>query len=143
MADQKTLPMKTLTSFTTNNTFFATPVTALLTIVFVLSATSAEAKVERPGPKSDSIVVKKMQVSKKCTIRIYPNATHEVLFFSVTGGESKVYDLFIFDMDGKLVKRTQVRNRETTILKSFGKGSYFFEVFSNDERIENGNMIIN
>ena len=135
--------MKTHTSFKTNNAFFSTPVTALLTIVFVLSAISAEANAARPAPASDSIIVTKMQVSKKCTIRIYPNATHEVLFFSVSGGETKVYDLFIFDMDGKLVRRTQVRNRETTILKSFAKGSYFFEVFTNDERIENGNMIIN
>jgi len=46
-------------------------------------------------------------------------------------------------MDGKLVKRIQVRNRETTLLKTFQKGSYMFEVFSNDERIENGSMLIN
>ena len=138
--------MKTRTSFKTNSITFLTPVTALMSMVFALSATNVEANATRLAPVSyhaDSIIVKKMQVSKKCTIRIYPNATHEVLFFSVNGGESKVYDLFIFDMDGKLVKRTQVRNRETTLLKSLAKGSYFFEVFSNDERIENGNMIIN
>ena len=82
-------------------------------------------------------------MSKKYKIRIYPNATHEVLFFSANGEEGKIYELFVFDMDGKLVKRIQVRNRETTLLKTFQKGSYMFEVFSNDERIENGSMLIN
>ena len=136
--------MKNLTSF--KNYIFSTPVKMTLMVVFQLSLSSAQANVISFAPvsnKADSIIVTKTQVSKKCTIRIYPNATHEVLFFSVNGGEKKVYDLFIFNMDGKLVSRTQVRNRETTLLKSFAKGSYFFEVFSNDERIENGNMTIN
>ena len=136
--------MKTFTSF--KNYIFSTPVKLMLMVAFQLSLSSAQANVLSFAPlstKADSIIVTKTQVSKKCTIRIYPNATHEVLFFSVNGGEQKVYDLFIFNMDGKLVSRTQVRNRETTLLKSFAKGSYFFEVFSNDERIENGSMTIN
>jgi hypothetical protein len=122
------------------------PALLLLMIVSVLTMSSTEANSISCGPlgkEGDSIVITKSQVSKKCTIRIYPNATHEVLFFSVNGTEGKLYDLFIFDMEGKLMKRTQVHNRETTILKSFQKGNYFFEVFSNDERIENGNMTIN
>ena len=136
--------MKTLTSFT--NYIFSTPVKLMLLVVLQLSFSAAQANIISSSPvsnKADSIIVTKTQVSKKCTIRIYPNATHEVLFFSVNGGEQKLYDLFIFDMDGKLVSRTQVRNRETTLFKSFAKGNYFFEVFSNDERIENGNMTIN
>ena len=122
------------------------PALLVLMIVSVLSISSAEAHSISCGPlgkQGDSIIVTKSQVSKNASIRIYPNATHEVLFFSVNGTEGKLYDLFIFDMEGKLLKRTQVHNRETTILKSFQKGSYFFEVFSNDERIENGNMTIN
>jgi hypothetical protein len=136
--------MKTPTSF--KNYIISTPVKVMLMVVLQLGLSSAQANVISFAPvsnKADSIIVTKTQVSKKCTIRIYPNATHEVLFFSVNGGEQKVYDLFIFDMDGKLMSRTQVRNRETTLLKSFPKGSYFFEVFSNDERIENGSMTIN
>ena len=136
--------MKTLTSFT--NYIFSTLVKLMLLVVLQLSFSATQANIISSSPvsnKADSIIVTKTQVSKKCTIRIYPNATHEVLFFSVNGGEQKLYDLFIFDMDGKLVSRTQVRNRETTLLKSFAKGNYFFEVFSNDERIENGNMTIN
>ena len=137
--------MKTTMSPRRMKLYAAFPVVLLMMIVTVLSISSSEANYISCAPlkQADSIIVKKSQVSKKCTFRIYPNATHEVLFFSVTGGEGKVFDLFIFDMDGKLMKRTQVRNRETTLLKTFPKGSYFFEVFSNDERIENGNMYIN
>jgi hypothetical protein len=139
--------MKTPKPAGINKLLLAMPLLLITMIVFVLSISTTEANevisCAPEGKTTDSIIVKKMFVTKKCTIRIYPNATHEVLFFSVNGNEGKVYDLFIFDMDGKLVKRTQVRNRETTLLKTFQKGSYFFEVFSNDERIENGNMIIN
>jgi len=114
-------------------------------LVLLLNVQSIKAEI--PGSftstHKDSVIVTKSQVSKKYKIRIYPNATHEVLFFSANGEEGKIYELFVFDMDGKLVKRIQVRNRETTLLKTFQKGSYMFEVFSNDERIENGSMLIN
>ena len=86
----------------------------------------------------DSILVKIAQSSKQHKIRLYPNVTQEVLFFTADGEEGKVYQLFVFNMDGKLSKQTQVRNRETTLLSRFEKGNYLFEVFSNDDRIENG-----
>lgn len=137
--------MKAFRSVKNLKLYVTFPAIVLLMIISVVSMSNTEANTISCAPSSaagDSIIVTKSQVNKKYTIRIYPNATHEVLFFSVNGVDGKIYDLFIFDMDGKLMKRTQVHNRETTILKSFQKGSYFFEVFSNDERIENGNMTI-
>jgi len=90
----------------------------------------------------DTILVQKAQVSKKNKIKLYPNASHEVLFFSAAGEEGKVYQLFLFDLDGKLVKQVNIRNRQTTVLNRIAKGSYLFEVFSDDERIENGQVIV-
>lgn len=58
------------------------------------------------------------------------------------GELGKLYQLFIFDMDGKLVRQTQVRNRETALLTAFGKGNYVIEILSNDERIENGSIVV-
>jgi hypothetical protein len=75
-------------------------------------------------------------------IRLYPNVTNEVLFFTADGQEGKVYQLFVFNMDGKVAKQTQVRNRETTLLSKFDKGNYLFEVFSNDDKIENGTIAV-
>lgn len=90
----------------------------------------------------DSILVNKLLTSKKYKIKIYPGATHEVLFFNATGEEGKVYQFFLFDMEGNMVKQTQIRNKQTTILTNFNKGCYTFEVFSDDEHIENGTLTI-
>ena len=93
-------------------------------------------------PYRDSIVVNKLLVSKKYRIKIYPGATQESLFFNVNGDEGKVYQFFLFDQEGNLVKQTQIRNKQTTIITNFNKGCYTFEVFSDDEHIENGTLTI-
>jgi hypothetical protein len=90
----------------------------------------------------DSIVISKLLTSKKYKIKIYPGASQEVLFFTASGEEGKVYQFFMFDIDGNLVKQTQIRNKQTTIITNFNKGCYTFEVFSDDEHIENGTLTI-
>lgn len=86
----------------------------------------------------DSITIKKNSCSSKYKINIYPNASHKVLFFSASGAEGRVYQLLLFNCDGRLIKQSQVRNRETTVLSQLEKGSYQFSVMSNDEKIEDG-----
>jgi hypothetical protein len=116
----------------------------LIRIVFPLVFTfSIHPLLARPceDPK-DTIVINKTQGSNKHKIKLYPNATHEVLFFTANGEENKIYQLFIFDVDGKLVKQAAVRNRQTGFLAKLNKGNYVYEVFSNDERIENGKVVV-
>lgn len=120
----------------------------LLSAVLFLMATGSQATVTwppapgKPTSGRDTILVHKSQVSKKNKIRLYPNDSHQVLFFSASGESGKVFQLFLFDVDGKLVKQVNVRNKQTTIVNRMSKGSYLFEVFSDDERIENGQVII-
>src|SRR6185437_7028204 len=85
-----------------------------------------------------SIQISKSQTSKKHKIKLYPDARQQVLFFSANGEEGKVYQLFLFDMDGRLVSQTRIRSRETTVLTNISEGNFLFEVFTDDERIENG-----
>lgn len=94
------------------------------------------------SPIQDTIVINKNQANKKYKVRLYPNATHEVLFFTAAGEDDKIYQLFLFDMESNLIKQTMVRNRQTSFLSRFSKGEYLYEVFSNDERIENGSVSI-
>jgi hypothetical protein len=89
-----------------------------------------------------SIQVNKSQSSKKHKIRLYPDARQQVLFFSVNGEDGKVYQLYLFDMDGRLVNQTRIRNRETTVLTNISEGNFLFEVFTDDERIENGSLTV-
>ena len=90
----------------------------------------------------DTILISKAQTNKKYKVRMYPNAQHTVLFFSASGQPGKVYQLYLFDLDGRLTKQTHIRNKETTVLTNIVKGHYTFEVFSDDERIENGVLTI-
>lgn len=119
-------------------------VSILLAVAVLLTAT--QSSFGCPLPVSfyahDTVTVQKQTTSKKERIRIYPNAAHDVLFFSVRGIEGKAYQLFLFDVDGKLVKQANIKNKQTTVLENIEKGNYLFEVFSNDKRIENGQVTI-
>ena len=100
---------------------------------------------QNPNPGSDtihSIQVSKSQSSKKHKIRLYPDARQQVLFFSANGEDGKVYQLFLFDMDGRLVSQTHIRNKETTVLTNISEGNFLFEVFTDDERIEDGQLTV-
>ncbi len=110
-----------------------------MTILLFIHHSSLQAQA---AISTNSIVVQKKLSSKKYKIKLFPGASQEVLFFNAAGDAGKVYQLYLFDLEGKLVKQTQIRNRETTMLTNFSKGDYTFEVFSDDERIENGVVAI-
>ena len=126
-------------------------VTALLLALSVQC--SAFAATTTPGGRSSStlnsgsdtihsIQVSKAQTSKKNKIRLYPDARQQVLFFSANGEDGRVYQLYLFDMDGRLVSQAHIRNKETTVLTTISEGNYLFEVFTDDERIENGQLTV-
>jgi len=109
---------------------------------FILVQSPVKANPLAARQYADSIVVNKLLTSKKYKIKIYPGARQEVLFFNASGEDGKVYQFFIFDVEGNLVKQTQIRNKQTTMITNFNKGCYTFEVFSDDEHIENGTLTI-
>lgn len=90
----------------------------------------------------DSIFIVKQSVSKAHKILLYPDANQKVVFFSVKGKEGKDYQLFVFDLAGNLIKQTEIRNKQTTVIKEFDKGIYLFDVFSDDTKIGNGQMTV-
>jgi hypothetical protein len=104
--------------------------------------TSAHILSSRGSDTIHSIQINKGQSSKKHKIKLYPDARQQVLFFSATGDEGKVYQLYLFDMDGRLVSQTRIRSRETTVLTNISEGNFLFEVFTDDERIENGQLTV-
>lgn len=122
------------------HTLFITVTTLLVNSMFTPLSSFAASHHTLHG--NDTIEVQKQQLSKKHKITLYPDAAHEVLFFSASGENGKVYQLFMFDMDGKLVKQVNIKNRQTTILNQIDKGNYLFEVFSDDQRIGNGQVIV-
>lgn len=110
---------------------------AALVIVMFFSVSNASASLN-----TDTIFIQKNSVVKSHRINLYPDANQKVVFFSVRGEEGEVYQLYVFDIDGKLVKQAESRNKETIVIKGIKKGSYLFEVFSDDKRIGNGQIAI-
>lgn len=125
----------------------AMSILAVTALMFVVSQSAANAcpAINTHSP-ADTILVQKQTTSKKYKIKLYPNANHEVLFFSASGAanraDGKVYQLYLFDVEGNLVKQANIRNKQTTVLNNIEKGRYVFEVFSDDERIENGQLFV-
>ena len=111
-------------------------ISALLIVMF-FSANSVSASVN-----SDTIYIQKNSVVKSHRINLYPDANQQVVFFSVRGEEGQAYQLYVFDIDGRLVRQAETRNRQTILVKGIKKGSYSFEVFSDDKRIGNGQISI-
>lgn len=132
------------TGETVGKRFYIRNIPVLLTIVLLLTGahTSIGCPLPVPTYSIDTILVQKQVTSKKHRIKLYPNAEQDVLFFSVRGSEGKVYQLFLFDVAGNLIKQANVKGRQTTVIDNIEKGNYLFEVFSDDERIENGQVII-
>ena len=120
------------------------PVLYILLALFLLMLlhVPVSSNASQQGQYKDSIVVNKLLVSKKYKIKIYTGAGQEAIFFNASGEEGKVYQFFLFDLEGRLVKQTQIRNKQTTMITNFNKGCYTFEVFSDDEHIENGTLTI-
>jgi hypothetical protein len=120
---------------------------ALSVLLIVLITTPSWARYKNGNPacqenKVDSILIFKKALSKSYKISLYADASQQVIFFSVHGIPGKVYQLYLFDLDGKLVKQCEIRNKQTTHIKEIEKGVYLFDVFSDDDRIGNGQLTV-
>lgn len=117
-------------------------VVKITTLFLMLCVCVATRTVANHTPAADTIYVQKTIVKKSYRISVYPDANQKVVFFSVRGSEGKVYQLYVFDIEGKLVKHAETRNKQTIVLKNIDKGVYHFEVLSDDVRIGNGQIAV-
>ncbi len=116
------------------------PLLLLLTQALRLMAGSTVDGFNNPPKRADSIYIYKQVLNKAYKIALFPDAAQQVVFFSVIGMEGKIYQLSVFDMEGRLVKQSEIRNKQTTHIRGLEKGVYLFEVFSDDDRIGNGQL---
>ena len=117
------------------NTSVVKVTTLLIVMFFCVTAASASLT-------TDTIFIQKNNIARSHRISLYPDVNQKGVFFSVRGEEGRVYQLYVFDLDGILVRQAESRNKQTTILKGIQKGAYLFEVFSDDKRIGNGQIAI-
>jgi hypothetical protein len=117
-----------------------------LSFAMIVSLSSYGATVKAPlhnGSKNhDSIFIQKKAISKFHKIGLYPDATQKVVFFTVRGEQGKVYQLYVFDLEGNLIRQREIRNKQTTFIKDIEKGVYLFDVFCDDDKIGNGQIAV-
>jgi len=126
---------------------FSMSIRCLLTYLLLLIIGLSSFATVRPVPTRSStprysIVVNKTLNSKKHKVRIYTEEGHENILFTVDGVDGRFYDLFVFDMDGRLVTQVGIKNHETSSLNNISKGSYLFQVLREDEKIESGQLTV-
>src|SRR5450631_642838 len=112
-------------------------------VAIVLATNSLYAFAELPEIRKAayySIEMTKIQNNKLHKIRMYSDRGHKALLFKVNGRTAHNYQLYLFDMDSRLVTQASIRNHEVTVLNNISKGNYFFEVFIEDEQIETGHL---
>jgi hypothetical protein len=90
----------------------------------------------------DTSVFKKLSGNKNQSIQLFSNSGKQTIFFSAKFKQKKVYRFYMFDMDGKLVAENNIDNKQGVEFTNMQKGNYYFEILSNDDRIENGTLTI-
>jgi hypothetical protein len=115
----------------------------LLSAPAFASATKCLSKSKLFTTCGDTTVVKKFSANKKNSIQLFSEAGKQTFFFSSKVKRKIVYQFYMFDMEGNLVAQNSIINRQGIEFTNTQKGNYFFEIFNNDERIEDGSITIN
>lgn len=117
----------------------------MMIVLFTLPAFSSKEKPSGTANKSTAdhsytIVISKLFENKNYNIEMSTNSSLRQLLITAGPRQNKIYRFYLFDIDGRLKAQASIRNNEKTAFVNISKGNYFFEIFSNDERIENGQL---
>jgi hypothetical protein len=91
---------------------------------------------------SDTAVIRKISGNNNQSLKIYSGANKQTLFFSAKLKQKKNCRFYMFDMDGTLVAENNIYNKQGVEFTNMQKGNYYFEIFSEDKRVENGTLTI-
>jgi hypothetical protein len=74
-------------------------------------------------------------------VNINPNPSYngEV---SVSSKTDQALHFYIFDLEGTLIYQTVLKTKDKKTITDLNKGTYMYNVFANDESIEEGKLII-
>lgn len=113
---------------------------AMLTAALVAATALSQAGSLPANPAA--VVITRNLNSKKHKVKLFAAANSKTLLFSVDGVNGKRYTIFVFDLDGKLVSQAVIGNHETGILPEVRPGGYLYEVLTEDEEVESGQLTI-
>lgn len=90
---------------------------------------------------SDPLKNSKRVLIKK-TVRLYPNPTLDGTV-TVNSTISEPLHFYVFDTEGTLLHRLVLKGKTQKKITNLKKGIYSYDVFKNDESIEQGKIIVN
>jgi hypothetical protein len=116
----------------------------LFVLSFLLICCGAFAQINEPKKTSNifsnSPIVKEDGGAKKVAVKLYPNPSYGKI--TVSTNTNNVLHFYIFDLEGTLVYQTVLKNKERKTIENLKKGTYLYDVFENDESIEEGKIIV-
>ena len=88
---------------------------------------------------SNSLKVR-TEVSKN-NVRLYPNPSpNGTVTINSTVNESLHF--YVFDLEGTLLHRLTLKGKQKKTITNLERGTYMYDVFKNDESIEQGKIIV-
>jgi hypothetical protein len=81
------------------------------------------------------------RVKKKSTIKLYPNPSPNGVI-TVNSTINEPLHFYVFDLEGTLLHRIILKGKEQKTIINLKKGTYMYDVFKNDESIEQGKIIV-
>ena len=84
---------------------------------------------------------KKVWLKKNNVVQISPNPSYNGTV-KVSSKTTQPLHFYIFDLEGTLIYQAVFKTKETKAVSNLDKGTYMYNVFANDESIEEGKLII-
>ena len=78
---------------------------------------------------------------KKTNVRLSPNPTSNGKI-KVSSNVNEPLHFYVFDLEGTLLYRIALEGKEEETITNLKKGTYMYDVFKNDESIEQGKIIV-
>jgi hypothetical protein len=80
-------------------------------------------------------------IGKKNTIRLYPNPSPNGTI-TVNSTTNELLYFYVFDLEGTLLHRITLKGKDQRTITKLKRGTYMYDVFKNDESIEQGKIIV-
>ena len=110
-------------------------------VAISMNTFAATSTMHQNVPLSDSLLIKPYLTGKKNVVRLYPNYREDgsITFNSVTQSELHFY---IFDLEGVMLYSSILKGHQNKKIPDLRKGIYTYDVFKNDESIEQGSIVV-
>ena len=113
----------------------------LLSLASIPAVTSLVETKKSFSVQNNFSLADKDPVAKKNTIRLYPNPSPNGII-TVNSTISDPLHFYVFDLEGTLLHRIALKGKAQQTITNLKKGTYMYDVFKNDESIEQGKITV-